>query len=91
MVHEVREESLRWRCVEEREAAGGEVCPDELADEDVELTTDELTTVGEVDFSESIDGRSRGVGTLVHIAVRGRRVRRRPLSSKGGMDGTDRC
>ena len=64
---------------------------DELADEAVELTTDELTTVGAVDFSETVGGRSRGVGTLVHIAVRGRCVRRRQLSSKGGMDGMDRC
>ena len=57
MVHEVREESLRWRCVEEREVAGGVVFPDELADED--LKKDELTTVVVVDFSETIGGRSR--------------------------------
>ena len=46
-------------CVEEREVAGGEVCLDELDDEAVELTTDELTTVVAVDFSETIGGRSR--------------------------------
>ena len=46
--------------------------PEELAAEAVELTTDEPTTVGAVDFSETVGGRSLGVGTLVHIAVRGR-------------------
>ena len=56
MVHEVREESLRWRCVEEREVAGGVVFPDELADED--LKKDELTPVVVVDFSETTGGRS---------------------------------
>ena len=59
MGHEVREGSLRLHCVEEREVAGCEACPDELADEDVELPTDEPTTFGEVDFSETIDGLSR--------------------------------
>ena len=89
--NKVRDKSPRWHCVEEREVAGGEVCPDELADEAVELTADELTTVGAVDFSETIGGRSLLVSTSVYIAVQGRCVRRRPLSSKGGMDGTDRC
>ena len=89
--NKVREESPRWHCVEEREVAGGEVCPEELADEAVELTADELTTVGAVDFSETIGGRSLLVSTSVYIAVQGRCVRRRQLSSKGGMDGTDRC
>ena len=41
------------------EIAGCEVRPDDLDDEDVELTTDEPTTVGVVDFSETISGRSR--------------------------------
>ena len=57
--NKVRDKSPRWHCVEEREVAGGEVCPEEFDDEDVELTTDEPTTFGEVDFSETIDGRSR--------------------------------
>ena len=59
MGHEVREGSLRWHYVEEREVAGGEVCLEDLADEDVELTTDEPMTVGAVDFSETVDDRSR--------------------------------
>ena len=45
-------------CIEEMEIAGCEVRPDDLDDEDVELTTDEPTTAVAVDFSETICGRS---------------------------------